>query len=541
MASFAVATTPCFQGMAVNNNYSYRSRKGSRSQHRNSTSVSNATVSSAAAYSNRRSSTLVKGVSSNPYIFSCYYFSRASMSRFAYSKSICLPSFLPEVNTTGRMTTVESPPSRTSLNLPSRTSLQPASLVASTAEDFKKNNLRFSQKAACDGSSGSGSSSSQRSSSLVSLPVGYFASDLYPSHDDSLSRLFNSLAYSSSFREPSGRKDSLSRKEITKSNSVASCSKCFHDYDILRVLGTGTFGRVYLCRPKYEEKFLAMKVLRKTSVIRLKQVEHINSERDVLETMSHPFVVGLHATFQDDVNLYMIMDYVVGGELFSHLRRSGRFEDDVAKFFAAEIVLALEYMHSHNIAYRDLKPENILLDGEGHIKITDFGFAKVVDKKTWTLCGTPEYLAPEIIQNEGHGKSVDWWALGVLIFEMLVGYPPFYDNHLLGVYKKVLEGSVFFPDHLHFHAKDMIRRLLQTDHTVRLGCQRGGSNDVKRHKWFRGVNWHALEKRQIPSPLQPAVEGPGDTSNYAVYPEVENVWKPSIGLQDTFYHLFPDF
>jgi len=233
-------------------------------------------------------------------------------------------------------------------------------------------------------------------------------------------------------------------------------------------VGTGTFGRVFLTKEKATQTpFYAMKVLKKVEVVRLKQVEHINSEKEILAQVKCPFIVNLYVssshlssacwlsltrptlsfrfcTFQDELNLYMLLEYVIGGEVFSHLRKAGRFSNDTTLFYAAEIVLAVEYLHkyankktvflfiiflilsrcfkySRDIIYRDLKPENLLLDRDGHIKITDFGFAKKVEDRTWTLCGTPEYLAPEIIQSKGHGKAVDWWALGILIFEMLAG------------------------------------------------------------------------------------------------------------------------
>ena len=152
-------------------------------------------------------------------------------------------------------------------------------------------------------------------------------------------------------------------------------------------------------------------------------MEHVNAERFILARIRHPFIVDLYATFQDHLNIYMLLSYVPGGELFSHLRRAQRFSADVTRFYLAIIVLALRYLHSFNIIYRDLKPENLLPDTRGYLKIADFGFAKVVDDRTWTLCGTPEYLAPEIIQSDGHGKAVDWWACGILCYEMLVGYP----------------------------------------------------------------------------------------------------------------------
>jgi len=200
------------------------------------------------------------------------------------------------------------------------------------------------------------------------------------------------------------------------------------DFTIQRTLGTGSFGRVHLVQSKHNQRFYAIKVLKKGQVVKMKQVEHTNDERRMLSKVKHPFLITLWGTFQDSKNLYMVMDFVEGGELFSLLRKSQvrkfrcycwrlkaymysqRFPNPVAKFYAAEVTLALEYLHSMNIIYRDLKPENLLLDRHGHLKITDFGFAKEVPDITWTLCGTPDYLAPEVVSSKGYNKSVDWWA-----------------------------------------------------------------------------------------------------------------------------------
>lgn len=209
--------------------------------------------------------------------------------------------------------------------------------------------------------------------------------------------------------------------------------------------GTGTFGRVRLVKHNASGEVYALKILKKSEILRLKQVDHIKSEIEVLQQIQHPFIVNLMGHFQDTDKLYMVIEYVPGGELFSHLRREGRFNNDASRYYSSEIALAFQHLHLKNIVYRDLKPENLLICRDGHIKITDFGFAKQVVDRTWTLCGTPEYLAPEIIQSKGHGLSVDWWALGVLIFEMLAGYPPFYDENPFGIYQKILGGKVRGP------------------------------------------------------------------------------------------------
>ncbi|KAJ3194934.1 hypothetical protein HK101_001544 [Irineochytrium annulatum] len=294
-----------------------------------------------------------------------------------------------------------------------------------------------------------------------------------------------------------------------------------HDFQLLKTLGTGTFGRVYLSRFKNSDQYYAMKVLKKSEVVRLKQVEHINSEKQILSQIQFPFIVNLLCTFQDDRNVFMLLEYVVGGELFSHLRRAGRFSNDMTRFYASEIVLAIEYLHRLDIIYRDLKPENLLLDGKGHVKITDFGFAKKVEDRTWTLCGTPEYLAPEIIQSKGHGKAVDWWALGILIFEMLAGYPPFFDDNPFGIYEKILAGKIVFPSHFDSHAKDLIKKLLTADRTKRLGNLKAGAEDIKKHKWFRGVDWQGLLNRSVNAPIVPVCAHPGDTRNFESYPETD--------------------
>lgn len=265
--------------------------------------------------------------------------------------------------------------------------------------------------------------------------------------------------------------------------------------------GTGTFGRVLLVRMKTatpgSQNAFAMKVLRKSEIVRLRQVEHVNAERHILSHVRHPFIVDLFATFQDSLNIYMLLSYVPGGELFTHLRRAQRFTSDVTRFYLANIIIALRYLHSFNIIYRDLKPENLLLDSCGYLRLTDFGFSKVVDDRTWTLCGTPEYLAPEIIQSEGHGKAADWWACGILCYEMLVGYPPFFDETAYGIYDKILKGNIHWPRTMDRLSRELIKAFLHPDRSKRLGNMIGGTQDVLDHSWFRGVDWDALERREI--------------------------------------------
>ncbi|KAJ6011832.1 hypothetical protein N7499_013197 [Penicillium canescens] len=313
------------------------------------------------------------------------------------------------------------------------------------------------------------------------------------------------------------------------------------DFQLQRTLGTGSFGRVHLVQSNHNHRFYAMKVLKKAQVVKMKQIEHTNDERRMLNRVRHPFLVTLWGTWQDSRNLYMVMDFVEGGELFSLLRKSQRFPNPVAKFYAAEVTLALEYLHAHQIIYRDLKPENLLLDRHGHLKITDFGFAKDVPDITWTLCGTPDYLAPEVVSSKGYNKSVDWWSLGILIFEMLCGFTPFWDSGSpVKIYENILRGKVKYPPYLHNDAVDLLSQLITSDLTKRLGNLHGGPDDVKNHAWFAEVTWDRLARKDIDAPYIPPIRGgQGDASQYDKYPE-ETEHYGQEG-EDAYGHLFPDF
>ncbi|KAF8806666.1 AGC/PKA protein kinase [Phlegmacium glaucopus] len=317
------------------------------------------------------------------------------------------------------------------------------------------------------------------------------------------------------------------------------------DFIIQRTLGTGSFGRVHLVRSKHNLRFYAVKVLNKERIARMKQIEHTNNEQKMLQSVQHPFIINLWGVFQDAGNLYMVMDFVPGGELFTLLRRSNRFPDPVAKFYAAEVALALNHLHTEHIVYRDLKPENILLNSDGHIKIADFGFAKSCETTTWTLCGTPDYLAPEIILQQRYNKSVDWYALGVLIFEMLSGLPPYHQtepNHMI-LYERITRGPSFirFPAAFNENATDIIMKLMEGDPSRRYGNLRHGAGDVFAHPWFREVDWDRLAARQITAPYLPRISGEGDASAYDNYPEDNAASMYGLPGPDPHGALFPDF
>jgi len=287
------------------------------------------------------------------------------------------------------------------------------------------------------------------------------------------------------------------------------------DFELLKVLGKGSFGKVLLVQRLDNGHKYALKILKKADVYKRNQVAHTNTEKSILSTLQHPFVVKLAAAFQTEEKLYMCLEYVEGGELFIHLRRSGSFPEHVARFYIVEVILALEFLHQHDIVYRDLKPENILLDREGHIKLTDFGLSKMGitsvggqgDGQTArTFCGTPEYLAPEIITGIGHGKGVDWWSCGILLFEMLTGKPPFYSKNRNTMYLKTIKGTVECPDYMSYEAESLVKALLTRRPEERLGSGPNGVEALKNHPFFANVDWDAYLQRQVDPPFKPRIE-----------------------------------
>lgn len=309
------------------------------------------------------------------------------------------------------------------------------------------------------------------------------------------------------------------------------------DFEKVKVLGTGAFGVVYLAKHIDTGKYYAMKMLEKEKIVKLKQIQHSYYEKKILCGLNFPFCVYMKYFFKDNVYLYYILPYVPGGEMFSHLRKLGKFEEMTSKFYGAQVILALEYLHACELVYRDLKPENILIDRSGYIKLTDFGFCKLIRGRTWTLCGTPEYLAPEIILSKGYGLSVDWWSLGILLFEMSAGYPPFYASDPMRIYEKVVAGKYRVPNHFSVDLKDLISRVLQVDTTRRFGNLKNGVLDFKNHKWFRDIDWDGLLNSRIPAPFQPKIRSPGDTSYFEHF-EHEKIKESPVCLYE---EEFADF
>lgn len=292
------------------------------------------------------------------------------------------------------------------------------------------------------------------------------------------------------------------------------------DFDLLKVVGRGAFGKVMLVRKKDSGALYAMKILAKDMLIKRNQVARTKAESRILRAVEHPFVVGLKFGFQTDTKLYLVLDYVNGGDLFVHLQHRRRFTAEQARLYTAEMVLAFEHLHELGIAYRDLKPENILMGCDGHICLTDFGLSKehmTAADTTNSFCGTPEYLAPEILQTgQGYTKDVDWWSLGILIYEMMVGKPPFYSDNVNDMYEKILQDELTFPPGVNVpeDAKDLIRKLLIRTPEKRLGYGAADASVIKPHPFFGSIDWNALMKKEVPPPFKPDIKGETDVSNF---------------------------
>mmetsp|Transcript_2361 Transcript_2361/g.3617 ORF Transcript_2361/g.3617 Transcript_2361/m.3617 type:complete len:515 (+) Transcript_2361:165-1709(+) len=322
---------------------------------------------------------------------------------------------------------------------------------------------------------------------------------------------------------------------MKRSASMGSLSAALsiHDFDLIKVLGQGSFGKVFLVRPvgAPAEEVYAMKALKKAEVEKRKQVDHTMAERRIMAMTTSPFVLRLRYAFQTPHKLYMVTDYCSGGELFFHLKKMRRFSESMMRFYTAELSMALHHLHARNIIYRDMKPENVLLDRFGHVKLTDFGLSKVLSSEVaadgtkkalyaTTFCGTPEYLAPEIIQGNGYGWAVDWWAMGILLFEMVAGYPPFYDQNPFGVYKKILRGDIKFPSGIAATTQSAIKGFLNSRRFRRLGCtNKSCLESLKKNAYFSGIDWIAAEQMLILPPYVPTYLADGDTSNFDFYPE----------------------
>uniref|UniRef100_A0A2K5K9J2 Ribosomal protein S6 kinase n=1 Tax=Colobus angolensis palliatus TaxID=336983 RepID=A0A2K5K9J2_COLAP len=318
-------------------------------------------------------------------------------------------------------------------------------------------------------------------------------------------------------------------------------------FELLKVLGQGSYGKVFLVRKVKgldAGQLYAMKVLKKAT---LKVRDRVRSkmERDILAEVNHPFIVKLHYAFQTEGKLYLILDFLRGGDLFTRLSKEVMFTEEDVKFYLAELALALDHLHSLGIIYRDLKPENILLDEEGHIKITDFGLSKEAidhDKRAYSFCGTIEYMAPEVVNRRGHTQSADWWSFGVLMFEMLTGSLPFQGKDRKETMALILKAKLGMPQFLSGEAQSLLRALFKRNPCNRLGAGIDGVEEMKRHPFFVTIDWNKLYRKEIKPPFKPAVGRPEDTFHFdPEFTARTPTDSPGVPPSANAHHLFRGF
>jgi len=313
--------------------------------------------------------------------------------------------------------------------------------------------------------------------------------------------------------------EGLSMKEIDDRAGANLENPQLSDFKEIGTLGRGTFGIVKLVQGK-EGHTYALKAVNKAYVAQHGQQSHLVDEKKTMMMLKHPFLVRLYGTMRDRNYVYFILEPSLGGELFTLLQDKGTFDESVCKFYGACVISAFEYIHRKNIIYRDLKPENLLLTENGYLKVVDFGFAKIIEpsKRTFTFCGTPDYLAPEIVRSSGHNFGVDWWTVGIFCFEMIAGTTPFYDDRVDNMYANIIKGNLKFPPFgFSLEAKNFIKSLLTLKPHQRLGVKKGGAKLVKEHPWFKGFDWTALVEQRLPAPYPMKVKSTTDLSNFETY------------------------
>ncbi|XP_076782719.1 ribosomal protein S6 kinase alpha-2 isoform X3 [Arvicanthis niloticus] len=345
------------------------------------------------------------------------------------------------------------------------------------------------------------------------------------------------------------RKEEGIVKEIDISNHVKEGFEKADpsQFELLKVLGQGSYGKVFLVRKVTGSdagQLYAMKVLKKAT---LKVRDRVRSkmERDILAEVNHPFIVKLHYAFQTEGKLYLILDFLRGGDLFTRLSKEVMFTEEDVKFYLAELALALDHLHGLGIIYRDLKPENILLDEEGHIKITDFGLSKEAidhDKRAYSFCGTIEYMAPEVVNRRGHTQSADWWSFGVLMFEMLTGSLPFQGKDRKETMTLILKAKLGMPQFLSAEAQSLLRALFKRNPCNRLGAGVDGVEEIKRHPFFVTIDWNKLYRKEIKPPFKPAVGRPEDTFHFdPEFTARTPTDSPGVPPSANAHHLFRGF
>lgn len=316
------------------------------------------------------------------------------------------------------------------------------------------------------------------------------------------------------------------------------------DFEIMKLVGQGAFGKVFQVRKKGTSEIYAMKVMRKDKIMEKNHAEYMKAERDILTQIAHPFIVQLRYSFQTKYRLYLVLDFINGGHLFFQLYNQGLFREDLARIYAAEIISAVSHLHANGIMHRDLKPENILLDADGHVMLTDFGLAKQFqeNERSNSMCGTVEYMAPEIVMGKGHNKAADWWSVGILIFEMLTGKPPFVGGNRDKIQQKIIKDKIKLPSFLTSEAHSLLKGLIHKDPSKRLGSGLTGTEEIKRHKWFKAIHWKKLEAREIQPSFRPEVSGQLCIANFdKCWTDMSVADSPAASPNATGNLIFKDF
>lgn len=303
-------------------------------------------------------------------------------------------------------------------------------------------------------------------------------------------------------------KEAVDRNWTKKSTTTTQLS----DFELIKTLGQGSFGKVMLVRDlRTNRNFFAMKIMSKKKLIMQRHVENIIFERKILQAIKFPFLIEYITHFKNNANVFIVLEYAPGGDMHLHLSKLIRFDEDIAVFYAAQVVLAFEYLHFVGIIYRDLKPENLVIDARGYLKLTDFGYAKKIDrKKTKTMCGTPEYFAPEMLKRKAYSFAVDWYTLGILMYEMIEGHPPYRSSNTMKLYEMILVGNIKFSSYFSDAAVNIIRSLTRQSTSLRLV----NPKRIKQRDFFEDINWRQLYDRVARPPYQPEVRGENDTRNF---------------------------
>ena len=367
--------------------------------------------------------------------------------------------------------------------------------------------------------------------------------DKWPKHVDSID--LNEETYEK-FLETTRKVEAeqIAKTEVIISQSGEVVNQ--GSFELLKTLGKGYYGRVFLCEKKNSKNLYAMKVISKLDIIKRNFFDNLKNEKTILETVRNPFVVNLEFCFASPSYIFFVMDFKQGGELYHHLRKKTRFSEKIAKFYGAQILLGLEYLHSRNIMYRDMKPENILLDAKGNASLADYGISKILreGEKTKSFVGTPDYVAPEIILQKGHNKTVDIWCLGIILYEMIYGIPPFYNKQQNVMLNNIIKKNPTFPKMIEVSSEleDLITKCLSKQPQKRIGA--GNISLIKEHPWFSDIDWKLMEEQKIEPPINPNVKDPMDTDNFNANkkdPKLTEISSLNQSILKKYENKFEDF